>query len=219
MNSIVERIKYININGSSSTGNNLKKRTPLKDEIYFKKTDEEAWMKNAVAYAQYNDLLSNINDDRQVLYVLKKLIETEAPLNYLYIKERLRKLALVTKIGPKANARILSLLGELHYYHTNGPDTYWLNQEQYLGYKTYRKHKDFDIMNVPYEELGNLFIDILNDVKKIKTEDLFKFVSTFYGYSAMKEKTKKYLSDALHYLVFLKYKGIYQSGDLISIKK
>ncbi|MFA6667100.1 MAG: DUF4011 domain-containing protein [Bacilli bacterium] len=219
VNSIVERIKYININGSSSTGNNLKKRTPLKDEIYFKKTDEEAWMKNAVAYAQYNDLLSNINDDRQVLYVLKKLIETEAPLNYLYIKERLRKLALVTKIGPKANARILSLLGELHYYHTNGPDTYWLNQEQYLGYKTYRKHKDFDIMNVPYEELGNLFIDILNDVKKIKTEDLFKFVSTFYGYSAMKEKTKKYLSDALHYLVFLKYKGIYQSGDLISIKK
>lgn len=191
----------------------------LKDEVTFKKKDEDSWMINKISYTKYYSIISKLGDDREVLIALKGLIKKEAPLSFNYIKDRIRTMAKASKISKKEAERIRFLLGECGFYHTLSPDTYWLNEEQYFNYKTYRENKDFEITNIPYEELGNLFSDIINDLKMVDKKDLFKFVTVFYGYKVMSQKTLNYLEDALTYLVKNKYNKIIQSGNIIKIIK
>lgn len=116
------------------------------------------------------------------------------------------------------NNNLINLLTQIGYYHTMTPDTYWKDREQYLSYVNYRECKNFEITEIPYEELGNLFVDVVSDLRKVKKSDLFKFVSVFYGYKTMTQKTINYLEEATHYLTIKNYRGLSQSGDLITIK-
>ena len=215
--SIVEKVSLIN---KGLVNNHLDDdRNESKPIISFKRKSEDSWMVNKISYVKYNEFIARLNDDREVLMVLKGLINKEAPVTFDYIKERIRKMSNISRISKKESDRLRYLIGECGFYHTLSPDTYWINTDQYLSFKNYRENKDIDICKVPYEELGNLFTDIIKDLKTIDKKDLFKFVTVFYGYKVMSQKTQNYLEDCLHYLVMKKYNSLMQSGDLIKIKE
>ena len=195
-----------------------KQRKTLKESVYFKKKDENSWKKNNVSFVKYKGSIAYPDNDREVITALKGLVNKEAPVTYSYIKESVRKMANLSKISPKFNVKLTNLLTQIGFYHTMTPDTYWSDKELYMSYVSYREYVNFEITNIPYEELGNLFVDILGDLGKIQKNDLFKFVSVFYGYKSLSQKTTNYLEEATHYLTIKNYRGLSQSGDLITIK-
>ena len=216
INEIIEKINDIN-NGKIKKEQKVQKT--LKEIVNFKKKTEDSWMKNKVPYVKYSGSIAYFENDREVILALRGLINKEAPVTYSYLKDSIRKMAKLSKIGPKMNNNLINLLAQIGYYHTMTPDTYWKDREQYFSYINYREIKNFEITQIPYEELGNLFVDIVSDLRKVQKADLFKFVSVFYGYKSITQKTTNYLEEATHYLTTKNYRGLYQSGNLIMIKE
>ncbi len=216
INQITEKINDVN-NGKVKKEKKVQKS--LKETVQFKKKTDDSWMKNKVPYVKYSGSIAYFESDREVILALRGIINKEAPVTYSYIKDSIRKMAKLSKISSKMNNNLTNLLAQIGFYHTMSPDTYWKDKEQYSSYVNYREVKNFEITQIPYEELGNLFVDIVSDLRKVQKADLFKFVSVFYGYKLMTQKTTNYLEEATHYLTIKNYRGLYQSGDLISIKE
>ncbi len=216
INQIVEKLNEVK--DGKVINDEKKPKKALKETITFKKKAENSWMKNNMPYVKYSGAIAYFENDREVILALKGLINKEAPVTYTYVKNSIRKMAGLSKIGPKMNNNLINLLTQIGYYHTMSPDTYWKDREQYLSYVNYRECKNFEITEIPYEELGNLFVDVVSDLRKVQKNDLFKFVSVFYGYKTMTQKTINYLEEATHYLTIKNYRGLSQSGDLITIK-
>ncbi len=129
-------------------------------------------------------------------YDLEAIINTEGPLTYNTLKERLREAFGVAKISGKALDVIIPHLKKFGYMETDNlfDKVIWPDRGIYkidyvrMGYER-------QIYDIPREEIQNVLIEYYNE--GYRAEDLYHKVLNFFGYSVLTKKALEYLEFVL----------------------
>lgn len=124
-------------------------------------------------------------------YDLEAIINTEAPLTYNTLKERLREAFGIAKISGKALEIIQTHLNRFGYEETDNlfDKVIWADRGVYqmdyvrIGYQR-------QIYDIPKEELKNVLIEYLNE--GYRDEELYHKVLNFFGYQVLTAKALEY---------------------------
>lgn len=131
--------------------------------------------------------LSNLAND------IKLIVETEAPLTFNTLKERLRQCLNIGKISQKALDVIMPIFNQFNFKLTDNllDKTIWPTSGIFdieyvrMGYQR-------QIYDIPLEEIRN----VVNYYNNLSTNDneLFHSVLTFFGYQVLTQKANTYLT-------------------------
>lgn len=125
-------------------------------------------------------------------YDLENIINTEAPVTYNILKERLRECFGIKKISGKALEIILNHLSKLGYEETDNlfDKTIWPDRGVYeldyvrMGYQR-------QIYDVPREEISNVCLLYIS--QGYKGDELYHMILRYFGYEVLTEKAREYL--------------------------
>lgn len=126
-------------------------------------------------------------------YDIKLIVETEAPLTFNTLKERLRQCLNIGKISQKALDVIMPIFNHFNFKLTDNllDKTIWPTSGIFdieyirMGYQR-------QIYDIPLEEIRN----VVNYYNNLSTNDneLFHAVLTFFGYQVLTQKANTYLT-------------------------
>lgn len=126
-------------------------------------------------------------------YNLEAIIETEAPLTYNTLKERLREAFGVAKISSKALDIILSHLSKFQFEETDNlyDKTIWssdgVHEMSYVRINSNRQ-----IYDIPHEEMKPICKYFMNN--GLNGEPLYREILKYFGYEVLTKKALDYLS-------------------------
>lgn len=161
----------------------------IKTTKYIKCTD----YKKLSLDAMYDGNQVVLND---LAYNLEAIINTEGPLTYNTLKERLREAFGISKISGKALEIILPILKKLNYMETNNLfDTVIWPDRGIFDIDFVRMGYERQIYDIPMQEIRNVFYEYKN--KAIDKNELFHMVLNFFGYSVLTQKASEYLEFVL----------------------
>lgn len=126
-------------------------------------------------------------------YDIKTIVETEAPLTFNVLKERLRQCMNIGKISQKALDVIMPVFNQFNFKLTDNllDKTIWPSSGIFdidyvrMGYQR-------QIYDVPLEEIRNVLV-YYNDSSNNDTE-LYHQVLSFFGYQVLTQKANTYLT-------------------------
>lgn len=126
-------------------------------------------------------------------YDLNNIINTEGPITYNTLKERLRECFQVAKISGKALDIIIPQLKKFNFEETDNlfDKTIWPDQGVYnidyvrVGYQR-------QIYDIPREEISNVFKEYIN--LGLAEEELYHKVLNYFGYQVLTKKAFEYLN-------------------------
>ncbi|MGM9970830.1 MAG: hypothetical protein ACI35W_00275 [Anaeroplasmataceae bacterium] len=130
-------------------------------------------------------------------YNLEAIIQTEAPLTYNILKERLREVFDIKKISQKALDIILSRLKRFNYNETSNlyDDVIWADDIHNLDFV--RINYQRQIYDIPKEEMYILVSDFLK--KGYNDEELYRAILNYFGYEVLTQKATEYLKFVVEY--------------------
>ncbi len=133
---------------------------------------------------------------------VENVIYAETPISAHLLDERIREAYQLTRIGSNARDVINSVLRQLapNKEMLGGVTFYWDKGHSMSEYRYYRlndENQKREISDISFIELGNAIADILLEQGKMTVLDLFKQVSILFGFSSLKEKSRKHLDLAL----------------------
>lgn len=124
-----------------------------------------------------------------LVYNIKMIVESEAPITLNMLKCRLREAFGVKKISQKALDIITDKIDELRLIATeNLYDIVLWPQTGVFKINELRVNSNFQIYDIPYQELS-LLVHHLG----LSGEELYRAILGYYGYEVLTEKAKKYL--------------------------
>lgn len=128
-----------------------------------------------------------------LVYDIKTIINTEAPITYNIFKERLRECFGIAKISSKALEIIMPIIRENDFKETDNlyDKTLWpctgVFDVDYVRCGMQRQ-----IYDVPFEEIKNVVINFKNET--LSEDELFHTVLDYCGYEVLTKKANEYLS-------------------------
>jgi hypothetical protein len=146
---------------------------------------------------------------------VQAIVEREWPVSRATINARCRQIYDVGRIGSAIYADISEKLASGGYYvdRLGQSEFYWPSKQAMMTYKSYRPVSEREMMDVPYQEIGNAMLDILVAQGAMTPEDLMKQISLCFGWSALKEKTRQYLEICLRAILADRCNGIHAEAD------
>ncbi len=137
-------------------------------------------------YAGNKDVLDNLDFD------LENIVNTEGPLTYNTLKERLREAFGIGKISQKALDIIIPHLKQFNFKETNNlyDNVIWPDRGIFdinyirVGYVR-------QIYDIPKEEISNVAKDYINE--GLKGEELYHKILYYFGYQVLTAKAQEYL--------------------------
>lgn len=126
-------------------------------------------------------------------YDLENIINTEAPITYNILKERLRECFGIKKISGKALDIILDHLNKLGYQETDNlfDKTIWADAGV-VDINYVRVGYQRQIYDIPREEISNVCLKL--KAEGYKKDDLYHAVLKYFGYEVLTEKAREYLN-------------------------
>ncbi len=126
-------------------------------------------------------------------YDIKTIIETEAPITFNILKERLRQCLNIGKISQKALDVIMPIFNQFKFVLTDNllDKTIWPSSGIFdieyvrMGYTR-------QIYDVPLEEIRNV-VSYYSNISE-NDNDLYHSVLTFFGYQVLTQKASNYLN-------------------------
>lgn len=159
---------------------------------------------------------------RLVSNYIADILHSESPISDKLLNERIRKAYGLTRIGSNVrdviNNALLILLPDKEM--KGSALFYWDKDKKKDEYRYYRlndENTEREICDISFIELGNAIADILLDQGKMTIIDLFKQVNLLFGFSTLKEKTRKHLETALKANVNQRL-GIVEEDGYVMIK-
>ena len=115
---------------------------------------------------------------------IKKVIEDEAPISKSLLCKRILGAWGISRLGQRLDIYISELLAYSPCYvsHCDELSFYWINEEQYLQYSSFRTGLR-DAIDLPPEEVANVMKHILTDEISLPTIDLFKLSAQLLGFA------------------------------------
>ncbi len=126
-------------------------------------------------------------------YDIKTIVETEAPITFNILKERLRQCLNIGKISQKALDVIMPIFNQFNFVLTDNllDKTIWPSSGVFdieyvrMGYTR-------QIYDVPLEEIRNV-VSYYSKMSE-NDNDLYHSVLTFFGYQVLTQKASNYLN-------------------------
>ncbi len=128
-----------------------------------------------------------------LVYDIKMIINTEAPITYNIFKERLRECFGVAKISGKALEIIMPIIRENDFKETDNlyDKTLW-PRDGVFDIDYVRCGIQRQIYDVPFEEIKNVVINFKG--QSSSEDELFHAVLDYFGYEVLTKKANEYLA-------------------------
>jgi len=119
-----------------------------------------------------------------ILNQIKEVMEIEAPISRLLLCKRVLAAWGISRLGQRLDGYLNELLisGNFFVSYSENLAFYWLNEEHYLQYSSFRKGMR-DAVDIPPEEIANTMKYILTDEISIPTIDLSKLSAQLLGFA------------------------------------
>ncbi len=126
-------------------------------------------------------------------YDLENIVNTEAPLTYNTLKERLRECFQIKKISGKALDIILEHLNRFGFKETDNlfDKTIWADTNT-TDINYVRVGYQRQIYDVPREEISNVCLKYI--AQGYEGDELYHKVLMYFGYEVLTEKARQYLN-------------------------
>lgn len=119
-----------------------------------------------------------------ILGQIKEVMEKEAPISKSLLCKRVLSAWGISRLGQRLDAYFNELLLSTTYHQSNYEDLsfYWLNEEQYKGYDSFRTGLR-DAVDLPPEEVANAMKHILTNEISLPTTDLSRVSAQLFGFA------------------------------------
>ena len=155
-------------------------------EIKYIKCEDCINLNLDMMYAGDSNTLNNLD------YDLESIINTEAPITYNILKERLRECFNIKKISGKALDVILEHLKKFGYAETDNlfDKTIWADGIKDINF--IRVGYQRQIYDIPREEISNVMLKYIDE--GYIGDDLYHMILKYFSYEVLTEKAREYLN-------------------------
>jgi hypothetical protein len=178
-------------------------------EIEFEKKGEGPVYPHAAPFTHNSGMKLDIQNDfyhdlEEIRRFLDALLASEAPFSRATLEKYFREASGISRVTNNQREKIDAAIEQSGAYVVSCDEIEFIfaSKEQSETYSRFRvspkKAKDRrDILDISFIELGNAMADLLSVNGKISAEDLITLLRDLFGYSALKDRTRNYLYDAL----------------------
>lgn len=159
-------------------------------------------------------------DDNLILSVISGIIQTEGPVSFDLLLERLSEYWHIHRktSSIKEKVRILSESSGSLVTDEDGKEFFWPPGVDPLEYRRYRTHKGEDPWrrrsdDIPSIEIQNAVRDLLNNYRSLQRKNLLKKTATIFGFKRLTPQISKRLSQSFDILISKDM--IKQEGDFL----
>ncbi len=148
------------------------------------------------------DFSNKATSARMLGAFIADVLHDETPISEKLLNERIKDAYGLSRIGSNVRDVINMALNinEPNKEIRGGTIFYWDKERKMEEYRYYRLNNEDnqrEITDISFIELGNAIADILLEQGKMTTIDLCKQVNSLFGFSTLKEKSRKHLELAL----------------------
>ncbi len=116
---------------------------------------------------------------------IKQIMSSEAPLSRSLLYKKILSTWNISRLGQRLETHLDMIISELPFFKTQHDGTvfYWLNEEQYKSFDTYRTMSERDAADLPPEEVANAVRQILTDQISLPAKDLLRITAQLFGFA------------------------------------
>lgn len=120
-----------------------------------------------------------------VLKQIRQVMTVEAPISRSLLCKRVLSAWGISRMGTRLDSYFEELFKQGNYFRSEheGMVFYWLSEEQYRNYNSFRKGPSRDAADLPPEEVANGMKQILADEISLPITDLTRIAAQLFGFS------------------------------------
>lgn len=116
---------------------------------------------------------------------IKQVIETEAPISKSLICKKILSAWGIARLGQRIDAHFEKLFESLSFYQVKHDDIsfFWLDEQHYTSYSSYRTNVERDAIDLPPEEVANAMHELLKQQISLPLKDFTRIVGQHFGFA------------------------------------